>query len=129
VKPLFSETPLQGHHRRHLVGITAVGLKGTRCALQGKWLFAKDPVWCIKGSWFLKNPIQSCETFPRQRLVVQLASAELSEVQRKELDGLENARARFEDTRTAEEIIAEFQTRERYAKLLSSLKSASMDKL
>jgi hypothetical protein len=61
-------------------------------------------------------------------LVVREATSELSEAEQRELDSLETARAKFEDVRTPEEIIAEAQLRENYAKLLSSLKSLSLGK-
>jgi hypothetical protein len=63
-----------------------------------------------------------------KRLAVRQATSEISKAEQQELDSLEATRAKFEDVRTAAEIIAEAQVRENYAKLLSSLKSLSLGK-
>jgi hypothetical protein len=61
-----------------------------------------------------------------KQLVVKFACSNLSEPEKHELEHLKVARAQFEDARSAEEIIAEFQTRQNYATLLSSLRKASI---
>jgi hypothetical protein len=61
-----------------------------------------------------------------KQLVVKFACSNLSEPEKHELEQLKVARAQFEDARSAEEIIAEFQTRQNYAALLSSLRKASI---
>jgi hypothetical protein len=61
-----------------------------------------------------------------KQVVVKFASSLLSDAEKQELDSLEVARARFEDERTPEEIIAEFRARQNYAALVSSLKNASL---
>jgi hypothetical protein len=61
-----------------------------------------------------------------KQLVAKFASALLSDAEKPELDRLEVARARFEDERNPEEIIAEFRARQNYAALVSSLKNASL---
>jgi hypothetical protein len=77
-------------------------------------------------------PVQRVEQwteFEKRRyknLVIKFATFELSETEKQELDGLEAARTRFEDIRSPEEIIAEFRTRQNYAAVLSSLKTASL---
>lgn len=61
-----------------------------------------------------------------KQLVVKFASSNLSETEKQELDRLEVARARFEDERSPEEIIAEFRRRQNYSALITSLKSTSL---
>jgi hypothetical protein len=61
-----------------------------------------------------------------KQLVVKFASSHLSDSERQELDRLEVARARFEDERSPEEILAEFRARQNYTALINSLKNASL---
>jgi hypothetical protein len=61
-----------------------------------------------------------------KQLVVKFACSDLSEAEKHELDSLKTAQAQFEDARSTEEIIAEFQTRQNYAVLLNSLRKASI---
>lgn len=61
-----------------------------------------------------------------RQLVSKFARSLLSESEKVELDSLEVARARFEDGRSSEEILAEFRSRQIYSALLASLKNASI---
>jgi len=61
-----------------------------------------------------------------RKLVVKFASASLSQSENEELRELQSVRARFEDPRTATEIIDEFKARRQYAELINSLKQASL---
>lgn len=61
-----------------------------------------------------------------KQLVVKFSCSDLTETEKHELERLKVARAQFEDDRSSEEIIAEYQTRQNYAALLRALRKISI---